>query len=100
MVKQLAVIDMKECGVTEKLLVLQEVTLIPHMLIDKLEFENDDWEIQSKNIQFDIQGMVPSIVVDISCPTAISASSIEGGELIDTYGTFGVEGTVCGTGTS
>ena len=42
MVKQLAVIDMKECGVTEKLLVLQEVTLIPHMLIDKLEFENDD----------------------------------------------------------
>ena len=44
--------------------------------------------------------MVPSIVVDISCPTAISASSIEGGELIDTYGTFGVEGTVCGTGTS
>ena len=31
MVKQLAVIDMKECGVTEKLLVLQEVTLIPHM---------------------------------------------------------------------
>ena len=29
--KQLAVIDTTECGVTEKLLVLQEVTLIPHM---------------------------------------------------------------------
>ena len=44
--------------------------------------------------------MVPSIVVDISCPTAISASLIEGGELIDIYGICGVEGTVCGTGTS
>ena len=53
-----------------------------------------------KNVKFYIQGMVPSIVVDISCPTVISASSIEGGELIDIYGIFGVEGIVCGTGTS
>ena len=44
--------------------------------------------------------MVQSIAVDISCPTVINASSIEGGELIDIYGIFGVEGTVCGTGTS
>ena len=41
-----------------------------------------------------------SIVVDILCPTVINASLIEGGELIDIYGTFGVEGIVCGTGTS